>query len=129
METLVAMLVDDDAEARLSTAQSLREHGVQVVEARSPREAFGLALYGRLHCVVTHLPSAVGLRLCHRLRRTPTTATLPVVIVSDGSTLSSDAVQAAGVTAILPPDRTGPELLADIQQAIESAPANGPDPA
>jgi CheY-like chemotaxis protein len=124
MDTLVAMLVDENADARLSNAHSLRAQGVQVIEARSAREAFGLALFGRLHCVVTRLPSAVGLRLCHELRRTPTTAALPVVLVSDGSPVSTDAVQAAGVTAVLPPDRTGPELLADIQQAIESAPSS-----
>jgi CheY-like chemotaxis protein len=112
------MLVDADAAARAPIAQRLRAHGMQVIEAGSVAEAFGLALFGRLHFVVTLLHGAHGLELCRRLRSTPATSALPVVLVNDGHAVNDDELHAAGATVVLPAQRSGDDILAAIHRAI-----------
>ena len=118
--TTVGMLVDANAAARASVAQLLRAHGMQVIEAGSASEAFGLALFGRLHFVITLLAHVDGLELCRRLRSTLSTSALPVVLVRDGLAADDDELRAAGATVVLSEHRTGDELLDAIHRAIAS---------
>jgi CheY-like chemotaxis protein len=114
------MLVVEDAAARRPLAQWLRDHGLQVVEAGSTAEAVGLALFGRLDCVIAQLGNGDGLRLSSRLRNTPATVALPVVLVDDGTAVTGDDLRAAGVTVTLAQDRAREALLAGVHDAIAS---------
>ena len=118
MTTIVGMLVRHSAAARKPMAQVLRSHGVQVVEAGSAAEAYGLALFGQLHCVILDLGDADGLELCHRFRSTPVTSALPVVLVVHGTGVADSDVRAAGVSAVLSAQQTIDDLLLAIRRAV-----------
>ena len=120
MTRTVGMLVDADPVARAPIAQQLRAHGMQVIEAGSVAEAFGLALFGRLHFVITLLRGLHGLELCRRLRSTPATSALPVVLVKDVDSVNDDELHAAGATVVLPAHRSGDDILDAIHRVITS---------
>ena len=127
MKTIVGMLVSHSAVARKPMAQLLRSHGVQVVEAGSTAEAYGLALFGQLHCVILNLDDADGLELCRLFRTTPVTSALPVVLVVHGAGVADSDVEAAGISAVLSAQQTVDDLLVAIRRAV--ADAGAPEPA
>ena len=121
MTTTVGMLVHADVAARTPIAQRLRASGIQVIEAGSATEAFGLALFGRLHFVIALLHSVDGLELCRRLRSTLATSALPVVLVKADLSVDDDELHAAGATVVLREHWTSDDLLEAVRRAVASA--------
>ena len=120
MTTSIGLVVDDDARIRALFSEALRRGGMQVLEAKSGRDALRLARTASLAFVVTdiEMPGVDGLELCRRLRRTPATAELPIVVVS-GSAVErrSDAI-AAGCDAVLEKPCSLALLLATIRRLL-----------
>ena len=85
----VAMLVEGNSHIRTPIATKLRQRGLQVVEATTAAEAYGLAEFGRIDVVVARQAFAdqeqSGLGSC--LRAAPGPVHLPLVLLrAEGET-------------------------------------------
>ena len=78
------LLADDEAHITCVMAQKLRSAGFAVISARDGEEALDLAQRVLPAAVVTDLqmPRMSGLELAIRLRETPRTATIPVIMLT-----------------------------------------------
>jgi signal transduction histidine kinase/DNA-binding response OmpR family regulator len=81
------LICDDDAGIRVVVAEQLRQHGYEIVEARSGQEAITLAQSaqeGPISAVLLDLemPGFSGWETLQRLRAHPATRSIPVVILS-----------------------------------------------
>ena len=93
----VAMIVECDAVVRIPLATKLRQRGLQVVEATTAAEAYGLAEFGRIDVVIATQAFADRERheLGSCLRAAPGPA-LPLVLLS-GETHVDTAIASAVV--------------------------------
>jgi signal transduction histidine kinase len=112
----LALVVEDQAAIRRTMARSLKELGLQVLEAASAEEALSLVedLNAQIDLLVTDvvLPGVTGVKLAERLRaRCPKLR----VVVSSGylgiESESSAAVVQAPDTTFLPKPFTGRQLM------------------
>ena len=114
----VAMLVQQESDVRTPLAVQLRHRGVQVVEARSAAEAYGLAEVGRVDVVI--VPQAFadeeGVQLARRLRTMPGSPNLPLVMLSTVDTPTDAAVEAA--SAVVPATCDVDELIAVLHRVV-----------
>jgi CheY-like chemotaxis protein len=84
------LLVDDDPDFRFALAETLRDEGHHVMEARSGEAAFGVldhlaaprARAPDLIVLDLVMPGMSGIEFLQRLRRSPRWARLPVLIVT-----------------------------------------------
>ncbi|MFP5218283.1 MAG: response regulator [Actinomycetes bacterium] len=80
-----ALVVDDNATNRRIVAKQLTGWGMRADEARGTAEALSLVDAGARYDVVLldyHMPGRDGVDLAHELRARPTTAELPLVMLS-----------------------------------------------
>lgn len=84
MNTPTVLLADDEAHITCVVAQKLRTSGFQVFEARDGEEAFELACRVAPAIVITDLqmPRMSGLDLALKLRETPSTGLIPVLMLT-----------------------------------------------
>jgi DNA-binding response OmpR family regulator len=84
MNTPTVLLADDEAHITCVVAQKLRTSGFQVVIARDGEEAFEAACRISPAIVITDLqmPRLSGLDLAIKLRSTPATAVIPVLMLT-----------------------------------------------
>jgi len=95
----VILVVDDDADVRFVLREILEEAGHEVVEAAHGAAALDLISPQRLpDLVVTDLamPILGGEELIGRLRSTPTTAAIPIVVLS-GNADAAWTLKASGL--------------------------------
>ena len=120
MTVSTGLVVDDDADVRSLFSDALRRGGLQVLEAESGSEALRLARTASLAFVVIdiEMPGLDGLELCRRLRRSPATAKLPIVVVSGSAVLQEDDATAAGCDVVLAKPCSPALLLATIRQLL-----------
>lgn len=80
----VALLVEDAPDLRAVMTACLRQMGFDVVALRDGESAFDTARESQpmLVCLDLVLPNVGGLEVCERLKRSPETAHIPVVITS-----------------------------------------------
>jgi CheY-like chemotaxis protein len=88
LRTLSVLLVNDAVEDSNPYARTLRAYGYQVVKAATSVSAFQIAISKPTDIVVTDVRitgSMTGLELTRRLRLHPRTATVPIIVLTDGS--------------------------------------------
>ena len=80
----VALVVDDSPDFRLLLSSLFKHMGLDVVTARDGETGLALAAEHRpdIVCLDLMLPVLCGLEVCERLKQSPETADLPVLIVS-----------------------------------------------
>ncbi|GAB6061325.1 hybrid sensor histidine kinase/response regulator [Deferrisoma palaeochoriense] len=100
------LVADDSVTTRHMLEQVVRASGYEPVLASNGAEAWELLRRERIDLVVTDLdmPELDGYGLIRRIRSTQTTASLPVVVLSN-RTGDAERVQEAGANAFLPKDR------------------------
>lgn len=79
-----ALVVDDSASVREAITAALEQHGAEVAQAGDGARALEVATTRPLDLVVTDLemPGIDGFELCRRLKESPATRSVPVVILS-----------------------------------------------
>ncbi|MFF3611897.1 response regulator transcription factor [Streptomyces sp. NPDC002580] len=80
----IILVADDDADIRDVVAFKLGTVGHTVVLAQDGSEALGIALERELNLAIldVRMPGLTGVEVCRRLRREPTTARLPVILLT-----------------------------------------------
>jgi DNA-binding response OmpR family regulator len=115
-----ALIIDDDPWIRTLLSDLLESEGYAVQEASNGSTALRLAERDCPSLVLLDLslPEGSGLNVLADLRATPTTAGVPVIVVSG----RADAHTAAGqATAVLTKPFTPAELLAEVARARQAA--------
>ncbi|MDO8836684.1 MAG: response regulator [Vicinamibacterales bacterium] len=99
-----ALIIDDSPELRAVMTAFLTHLGLRVLAARDGETGFALAQEHRpdLVCLDLMLPTVSGLEVCERLKRSPRTSDVPVLMVS-ARTFPQDRAEArrAGADAYL----------------------------
>ena len=95
------ILCDDDAEIRTVVGEHLRQHGYTILEAESGERAIELAAK---HCVAAilldlYMPGLTGWETLQRLKHSPATAEIPVVILSVLSPANKSAAAVMDLSA------------------------------
>ncbi len=78
------ILCDDDAGIRTVVGEHLRQHGYRILEAASGEEAIQLAAENVVEAILLdlYMPGLTGWETLQRLKHSPATANIPVVILS-----------------------------------------------
>ncbi len=78
------LICDDDASIRTVVAENLRRQGYECLEAASGEQALTLAAQNRVEAILLdlYMPGLSGWETLQRLRDTPATSAIPVVILS-----------------------------------------------
>jgi CheY-like chemotaxis protein len=120
MTAPLGIVVDDDHQVRSLFAKVLRGGGMEILEASSGWEALLMAQTSNPVFVVTDLtmPDLDGLELCRRLRRSPTTAALLIVVVSGVAATQKDEAEAAGCDVVLEKPCSPALLVTTIQRLL-----------
>lgn len=110
------LFVDDDPNLRKTYCHSLRSSGFEVVEATDGKSAFSAVISRNPDLVVSEvmLPVLNGFDLLQKIRLRPSTAHLPVIMITD---LEDEAAMAEklGADAYLVKSKTNPaELVSKI---------------
>jgi CheY-like chemotaxis protein len=121
METLKALVVDDDPAIREIFARTLRREGITVFEADSGVAALTVALTVLPQIVVTdvQMPGLDGLKLCRLLRADPALGRAIIVVVTGDATSQGDDATSAGCDAVLAKPCSPVSLLATIQRLLK----------
>jgi len=84
MFPLNALIIDDSPEIRLSLSAMLRQQGLVVSTANDGEHGLAMAREQQpdIICLDLMLPTVSGFEVCSRLRATPATRHIPVIIVS-----------------------------------------------
>jgi CheY-like chemotaxis protein len=116
----VGLVVDDDTHERRVLADTLRQEGICVLEARSGREALNVTYTATPHFVVMdiEMPDVDGLELCRRLRQLRATTRVPIVGVSGAASVRPEDAAAAGCDVVLPKPCPPALLLATIRRLV-----------
>ncbi len=115
---LRALLVDDDADARLLVEHALREQGVSVRVARDGHEAL-LDLEHELPDMLIldlRMPRMTGESLLRELRVDSRTSELPVIVVTSKEIETDERTRLEGLGALIV--RKGESLAADLRRAV-----------
>jgi DNA-binding response OmpR family regulator len=123
-ESMRALIVDRDQDARHVYAEHLKLGNWRVDEAGDGREALAKAIAFRPDVIVTEtrLPGIDGVSLCDLLRRDLATSTIPIVFVT-GDTYPADVDRAvaAGADLVLPKPCLPEELAAQLRTVLAHA--------
>ena len=121
MSQTTILIVDDDEGHRDTTRMMLERAGFAVQEAATGHDGLDLA-DGRPDLVIldVHLPDIPGIEVCHRLKTSPRTASIPVIHVTAlyaGSEERAEAM-AAGADGYLTRPLDSERLLATIKAVL-----------
>jgi CheY-like chemotaxis protein len=111
------IVVDDDRHTARYMADMLRMLGHTVITLYTPRSAMRQLneVVPDVIFVDINLPGIDGLEVCRYLRRDPTTAEVPIIVVSaNGETAYKEAAAAAGSNLYL----VKPVMLEDLEGAL-----------
>jgi PAS domain S-box-containing protein len=86
------LLVNDDIPTLYAVGRTLRRAGYSVVEAQTGESALAWLAKQSFDLAVLdiHLPGISGFEVCRNIKRSPATATLPVLYLTGSSSSSSD---------------------------------------
>jgi signal transduction histidine kinase/CheY-like chemotaxis protein len=92
-ERISVILCDDDPGVRTVVAEHLRQHGYEILEAATGEEAIRLAESANPEAILLdlYLPGMTGWETLQRLKSSPRTSQIPVVILSVLSPTGSSA--------------------------------------
>ena len=109
------LLVDDEPQILETSAYILAHEGYQVLTARSAEEAMALLERTQPHALLldVKMPGMSGYELCRLIRGNPTTANMPILVVSAlGRPLDRQLALEAGANGFLRKPFDDRELLA-----------------
>ncbi|RMD62110.1 MAG: response regulator [Planctomycetota bacterium] len=118
------LVVDDEAHITHVLAMKLRNAGYNVVTAGDGEEGFELARQTRPDLIVTDMwmPYMTGAQLCEKLRSTPTTHDVPVVVLTArGHAFDPSDLEQPNVRAVLSKPFSPREVLLKIEEVLRSA--------
>jgi DNA-binding response OmpR family regulator len=122
-ESLV-LLAEDDEDILLLLATRLERDGYRVARARDGREAVALArcLRPAIAVLDVSMPLVTGLEATRELRADPTTASLPIILLTArASERDIQAGAAAGATAYVTKPFSPQDLAARIRSVLGDA--------
>jgi CheY-like chemotaxis protein len=111
------LFVDDDPEAVRMFAQMLRRRGYAVVGVHSATEALEALAHDPCDLVLldVNLPDIDGVELCRRLRKTPATQNIVIVMVTGSELSVCEEMLRAGADDLL----VKPISAFELQRAME----------
>ena len=121
------LVADDEQDIRELVAYRLSRAGYQVIQARDGEEAYQLAAAGQglaLAVLDVMMPRLNGFDLTYRLRQSPVTEHLPVLLMS-ASVQEADIARGlnAGANCYLTKPFNPDELLARVRDLLAQRPA------
>jgi DNA-binding response OmpR family regulator len=120
------LVADADADTRALYRDSFTHVGCDVVEASDGRDALIKALMHPPTLVITEirLPFIDGFVLCETLRRSETTADIPILVVtSEANPADAARVRQAGADAVLVKPTTPEDMLREARRLLARAQA------
>lgn len=117
------LLVEDDPDSLELMAQIVEAAGYQVERAATGFQALEKAAGGSFDLVLLDvmLPGVDGFEVCHRLRRDPATARLPIILISaKGREEDIETGNRVGANAYLRKPISRADLLAAIRLQVEA---------
>ncbi len=115
------LVVDDEIHILHVIALKLRNGGYEVLTAQNGQEAFETAQVELPDLIITdyQMPRLSGLELCQRLRRVPSTAQIPaIMLTARGFTLDESATTSAGIEMCINKPFAPRELLATVDEML-----------
>ncbi len=129
--TRLILLIEDDPHERKIYGDLLWYNGFDVVDAATAEQGYWLAREGEPDLIVLdlNLPDMDGLALCRRLKAHPTTASIPVLVLSARpedpyAALATDA----GCARYLEKPRRPVEVVEEVVRLVGPPPPGGPPP-
>ncbi len=123
------LVVDDDPHIRHMLDFKLGRAGFTVMTASNAGDAFELARRHNPDVLVTdyQMPGGNGLELCERLKKTPETAAIPVLMLTArGYKVAPDDLATTNIKGLIPKPFSTRDLIARIQElGGGSTPAEG----
>lgn len=120
-QTATILVADDEQDIRELVAYRLSRSGYRIIEARDGEEAFQLAADQALDMAVLDvmMPRLNGFDLTQRLRHTPATERLPILLMS-ASVQEADISRgfAAGADGYLTKPFTPDQLLTRVREVL-----------
>lgn len=120
------LVVDDDPSTRFVLRMILERDGHEIVEADHGEKALELIGPNRLPDVVTtdvSMPVLDGVELIHRLRAMPSTAAIPIIVVSSNLDRVRD-LHAAGLVDAIVTKPFDAAKFADCVRSVTKSPTN-----
>jgi len=112
--------INDEDAIRYVLSRMLRSSGYTVVDAASGQEGLRLAADGPdVILLDVQLPDIHGYRVCEMLKADPSTASIPVLMISANFVLPAD--QAAGLQIGAAAYLTHPISVSDLRDTVEKA--------
>jgi CheY-like chemotaxis protein len=125
----LVLVVDDEPAIRTLLAQTLGDHGYRTLEVANGVAGLRTARRQRPAVIVLDLmlPDISGFDVAHLLKADPSTATIPIVILSILE--NRERAAALGIEAYLTKPVQSAVLLQTLAEVLESAKAKRPDSA
>lgn len=123
MDTRKVLVVDDEVHIVQVVAIKLRNNGFEVVTAENGAEALDVVTREKPDVIVTdyQMPVMTGLELVEHLRREPTTADIPVVLLTArGFAVEDEQREALRIAACLGKPFSPREVLQCIEDVLRT---------
>lgn len=127
MHRYTALVVDDEAHITHVVALKLRNAGFTVLTAGDGEQAYEIACAEQPDIVITDLqmPYMTGLELCEQLRRNPTTAQIPAILLTArGHALSADDLSKTNIREVLGKPFSPREVLNKAETLLGAQPGS-----
>jgi len=121
------LIVDDDPSTRLVMRMILERDGHEIVEAGHGENALELIQPSRLPDIVTtdlRMPVLGGMELIRRLRSEPSTATIPIIVVSSDTDALRD-LRATGLVDAIVAKPFDAGKFTECVRVVAKSPVNG----
>jgi two-component system, OmpR family, alkaline phosphatase synthesis response regulator PhoP len=118
------LVADDEVQYVDVIACKFRNAGLTVITAGNGREALDLARKEKPDLVITdyQMPEMDGLALCAAMRKDPTLALTPVILLTAYGMIIEETEQStAEITAMMPKPFSPRELLAKVRELLDQA--------
>jgi two-component system, OmpR family, alkaline phosphatase synthesis response regulator PhoP len=127
MTDKTALLVDDEFHIVQVMAIKLRNNGFNVLTAENGQQAYTMACQSRPDIIVTdfQMPVMSGLELIEKLRQTPETAHIPVIMLTArGFAIEEPQQQHLRISACLSKPFSPREVLQTVEEVlVQTVPA------